>query len=163
ATLSAQTAVKPKASPKRTPVTAEDIRALREALTAQSSALAAQQQQIQELKQELDRRDQAWQQSQQQLQSAQAAATDAQGKATALESASSEEKASVAKLSTDVAGVQADVAKNLTSAQEGQKRLSALENIVGRFRFAGDVRVRDDSIFQDCPTCLDRNRGRLRV
>jgi Putative porin len=59
--------------------------------------------------------------------------------------------------------VQANLAKNATSTQEGQKRLSALESVVGRFRFAGDVRVRDDSIFQDCPTCLDRNRGRLRV
>jgi len=160
--LAAQTS-KPKVPAKRAVVTADDIKALRDALAAQSSALAAQQQQIQELKLELERRDQAWQQSQQQLQSAQAAADDAQGKAAALENVSSEEKASVARLSTDVAGVRADLAKNVTSAQEGQKRLSALENIVGRFRFGGDIRVRDDSIFQDCPTCLDRNRGRLRV
>ena len=160
--LAAQTS-KPKVPAKRAVVTADDIKALRDALAAQSSALAAQQQQIQELKLELERRDQAWQQSQQQLQSTQAAANDAQGKAAALENVSSEEKASVARLSTDVAGVRADLAKNVTSAQEGQKRLSALENIVGRFRFGGDIRVRDDSIFQDCPTCLDRNRGRLRV
>ena len=163
ANLTAQTPVKRKTPAKHAAVTADDIKALRDALAAQSSALAAQQQQIQELKQELERRDQTWEQSQQQLQNAQASATDAQSKAAALESASSEERASVSKLSTDVEGVKADVAKNLSSTQDGQKRLSALENLAGRFRFGGDVRVRDDSIFQDCPTCLDRNRGRLRA
>jgi septal ring factor EnvC (AmiA/AmiB activator) len=81
----------------RAAVTADDIKALRDALAAQSSALAAQQQQIQELKQELERRDQAWQQSQQQLQNAQATAADAQSKAAVLENVSSEEKSSVAK------------------------------------------------------------------
>jgi Putative porin len=163
ASLAAQTSRKPKPQPKKAAVTADDIKALRDALAAQSNLLANQQQQIQELKQELERRDQAWQQVQQQFQQTQATAADAQSKAAAVESVASAEKASVTKLSSDVADVKINLAQSTTSVQEGQKRLSALEGLVGRFRFGGDVRVRGDSIFQDCPTCLDRNRARLRV
>jgi len=163
ASLAAQTARKPTAKRKTAAVTAEDIRALREALAAQSNALAAQQQQIQELKQELQRKDQVWQQAQQQLQHTQATAADAQSKATAVETIASEERTSMAKLSSDVADVKTNLTASATSVQEERKQVSALEQVVGRFRFGGDIRVRDDSIFQSCPTCLDRNRARLRV
>lgn len=159
----AQTAPKPKAKTRTAAVTAQDLQALRDALAAQTSALAAQQQQIQELRQELEKRDQVWQQTQQQLQQAQATAAEAQSKAAAVESVASDEKTSVAKLSTDVADVKSGLAKSAIAAQNSQKRVSALEGVAGRFRFAGDVRVRDDSIFQGCATCIDRNRARLRV
>ncbi len=164
-TLTAQTAPKPKAKPKpkTATVTAEDVKALRDALAAQTSALAAQQQQIQELKQELERKDQGWQQAQQQLQQTQAAAADAQSKASAVETVANDERASVAKLSSDVADVKTNLTKSVTSEQDEQKRVSALEGVVGRFRFGGDIRVRDDSIFQSCASCIDRNRARLRV
>ena len=163
ASLAAQTARKPSAKPKTAAVTADDIKALRDALAAQSSALAAQQQQIQELKQELERRDQVWAQAQQQLQQAQTAATDAQSKVVAVQTVADDDKASVAKLSSDIADVKMNLTKNTTSEQAEQKRVSALEGLVGRFRFGGDIRVRDDSIFQNCSTCVDRNRARLRV
>jgi Putative porin len=164
ASLAAQTARKAESKqPKKAAVTADDIKALRNALATQSNLLANQQQQIQELKQELERRDQEWQQAQQQLQQTQATAADARSKAAAVETASSDEKASVTQLSNDVADVKTNLAQSSISVHEGQKRISALEGLVGRFRFGGDVRVRGDSIFQDCPTCLDRNRARLRV
>ncbi len=163
ASLAAQTARKPSAKPKTAAVTADDIKALRDALAAQSSALAAQQQQIQELKQELERRDQVWAQAQQQLQQAQTAATDAQSKVVAVQTVADEDKASVAKLSSDIADMKMNLTKSTTSEQAEQKRVSALEGLAGRFRFGGDIRVRDDSIFQNCSTCVDRNRARLRV
>jgi hypothetical protein len=161
--LLAQAAPEHKAKPKAATVTAEDLKALRDALAAQSGALAAQQQQIQELKQDLERKDQVWQQAQQQLQQTQATAADAQNKAAAVETVANGEKTSVAKLSSDVADVKTNLTTSARSVQEERKRVSALEEVVGRFRFGGDVRVRDDSIFQSCPTCLDRNRARLRV
>jgi hypothetical protein len=80
-----------------------------------------------------------------------------------VETAANNESASVAKLSTEVAEVKTGFSKSEKSVQEAQKRVSALEGVVGRFHFGGDVRVRDDSIFQGCPTCSDRNRARLRV
>ena len=162
ASLTAQTTRKP-AKPKAPAVTAEDVKVLRDALTAQTESLAAQQQQIQELKQELERKDQAWQQTQQQFQQTQATAADAQSKAAAVESVANDEKASLAKLSSDVADVKTNLTKSATAVQDEQKRVSSLEGIAGRFRFGGDVRVRDDSIFQSCATCLDRNRARLRL
>jgi hypothetical protein len=161
--LIAQTPPKHKARPKPAVLTEEDVKALRDALAAQSSAIAAQQQQIQQLKQELDHKDQVWQQQQSQLQQTQAMAAEAQSKAGAVENAANDEKASVARLSGDVADVRTNLTKSAAATQEGQKRLSLLEGVVGRFRFGGDVRVRDDSIFQACAACLDRNRARLRV
>jgi hypothetical protein len=163
ASLIAQTSPNHKARPKAGAVTAEDLRALRDALAMQSTVLAAQQQQIQELKQQLERRDEVWQQAQQQLHQTQAAAADAQSKAAAVETAANDEKTSVAKLSSDVADVKTNLTTSATAVQEERNRVSALEEVVGRFRFGGDIRVRDDSIFQSCPACLDRNRARLRV
>jgi len=163
ASLLAQTSPKSAVKKKKTAVTAEDVKALRDALDAQRGALAAQQQQLEELKQTLERRDQAWQQVQQQLQQAQAAASDAQSKVAAVESVATEEKSSVAKLSSDVADVKMNLTSGTASVKEEQKRVSALEGLVGRFRFSGDIRVRGESIFQDCVACLDRNRARLRV
>jgi Putative porin len=161
--LAAQPAAKVKANPKKEAVTSEDIKALRDALAAQSAMLATQQQQIQELRQELERRDQTSQEAQRQLEQTRAAATDAQTKAAILETATSNQTAAVAKLATDVADVRADVTKGTGSEKEDRRRLSILEGTLGRFRFSGDIRVRDDSIFQSCAACFDRNRARLRV
>jgi Putative porin len=158
--LIAQKAHKPKAKPKTATVAADDLEALREALVAQSSALTAQQQQIQALKQELEKMGQVWQQA---LEQTQATAADAHSKATAIETVASDERAAVANLSSDVADVKTDLTKSATAAQEEQKRVSALEGLAGRFRFSGDIRIRGEDIFQDCPACVTRNRARIRV
>jgi Putative porin len=145
----------------RTTVTAEDVRSLRE-------ALAAQQQQIQQLRSEMQRRDaaleqaqQSAQQAQQQLQQAQTAASDAQQKAAAAESAANEQKDTVSKLNNDMADVRTSLTNSALTAQEEQKRTSALEALVSRVRFNGDVRLRGESFFQN--GTQDRNRARIRV
>lgn len=144
-------------------VTAADFQALKD-------ALAAQQQQILQLQQQLQTRDAAFQQSQQQaqqqLQQAQAAASEAQSKLAAVESAATEEKASVDKLTSDLADVKSNFTNTAVTAQEDQKRVSALEGLVGRFRLVGDIRVRGENFFQTysgCTACFDRNRARVRV
>jgi hypothetical protein len=159
-TLVAQTAAKPKprrvvkASPPA--VTLQDIQSLKD-------ALAAQQQQIEQLKQEVQQKDQAWQQAQQQLQQAQSTASDAQSKATSAEAEASSSKESVVKLDSQMADVQTTLTNTAVGTQEEQKRMSALEGLVGRFRFTGDVRVRGESFFQDLPAFQNRNRARVRV
>lgn len=177
-TTTTTTKTKTKAKTKRTAVkspaiTAADVQALKD-------ALAAQQQQIQQLQQQMQQREAAFQQSQQQaqqqLQQAQSAATDAQAKAASVETAESQEKASVDKLSSDVADVKTTLTNAAVTTQEQQKRFSALEGVVGRFRFGGDIRLRGESFFQSyagCnangvaagkgPVCADRNRARVRV
>jgi hypothetical protein len=61
--------------------------------------------------------------------------------------------------------VEAKTALSLVNnkTQDEGKRISALQDILGRFRFTGDIRVRGESFFQDCAACLDRNRARLRI
>ncbi|MBZ5720371.1 MAG: putative porin [Acidobacteriia bacterium] len=163
-TLVAQTAAKPK--PKKASakaVTAQDVQALKD-------ALAAQQQQIEQLQQQMQTRDaalqqaqQAAQQAQQQLQATQAAASDAQQKAASAESSANEQKDTVSKLSTDLADVKSNLTNAAVTTQDEQKRMSALEGLVGRFRLSGDVRIRDENFFQNCTACADRNRARIRV
>jgi hypothetical protein len=144
-----------------TQVTAEDVKALRE-------ALAAQQQQIQQLREEMNRRDSATAQAQQQaqslqqqLQQAQAAAVDAQQKAAAAESAANAQKDTVARLDTDLADVKTNLTSDAVGLQDTQRRTGALEALAGRFRFAGDVRIRGENFNQD--GTQDRNRARVRV
>src|SRR5213594_2613446 len=163
-TLVAQTAAKPKSKkPVARPraVTAADVQALKD-------ALAAQQQQIEQLRQAMQSRDAALQQAQQQaqqaqqqLQQAQATASEAQQKASSAESAANEQKENVTKLNSDLADVKTTLTNNAVSTQDEQKRMSALEGLVGRFRFNGDVRVRGEDFIQK--GTFDRNRARLRV
>jgi Skp family chaperone for outer membrane proteins len=135
-------------------VTAADVQSLKD-------AIAAQQQQIQQLTQQLQQNQQAWQQSQQQLQQAQSTAADAQQKAASVQAASDQQQSTVSKLSSDVADVKTTVTNSVTSGQEEQKRVSALESAFGRFRFSGDMRVRGEDFFQR--GVPDRNRARIRA
>jgi hypothetical protein len=159
----AQTAAPKKASGRTTTVKASDVQELKD-------ALAAQQQQIQQLMQQMQTRDaalqqaqQQLQQAQQQLQQAQSAATDAQAKAAAAQTAATSQQDAFTKLNSDMEDVKANMTNSALSAQDEQKRVSALEALVGRFRFNGDVRVRGESFFQDFSGFQDRNRARVRA
>jgi hypothetical protein len=159
--LVAQTAPKPKKraarmKPAEPAVSVQDVQQLKD-------ALAAQQQQIEQLKQEMQAKDAAWQQQQQQWATAQAAATDAQQKAAAAQSDASEQKETVNRMSGDLADVKTTLTNTAVNTQEDQKKFAALEGLVGRFRFNGDVRVRGEGFYQDAPGFQDRNRARIRV
>lgn len=144
---------KARSKPAEPAVTAADVQALKD-------ALAAQQQQIQQLQQSLTQRDQAVQSAQQAAQQAQTAATEAEQKAAAAASASAD-KDSVAKLNSDLTDVKTTVQNQLLTSQDEQKRVSLIEGALGRFRWAGDVRVRGEDFFQK--GVADRNRARIRV
>ena len=122
--LAAQTAAAPKkraatATRKPQPVTAEDIKSLRD-------ALAAQQQQIQELRQELRQRAQATQQAEQAAQQAQSAATSAQqATASSLQKADAAQATANA-LKTDVSDLKLNATKAALSLQDEQKRVTDL-------------------------------------
>src|SRR5712671_1018227 len=155
-----KTARKPSAS-----ASASDLQALKDAVAAQQQQLQALQQQLQQTNQQLQQSSQQYQTTQQQLQQAQQAASDAQQKATALES-SVAQKDSVDKLNAQYADIQTTLTNNALSAQDEQKRMTGLENTLGRFRWTGDVRIRAEDFFQTysgCTSCADRNRARVRV
>lgn len=150
-----------KTTAKKTVASAQEVQELRD-------ALAAQQQQMEQLKSQLQQLLDATQQANATAQKAQSvsdqaqnAAADAQQKAAAAASAASGEDGTVAKLSSDLADVKTTLTNSVVSTQDEQKRVSALENLLGRFRFNGDVRLRGENFTQN--GVPDRNRARMRV
>jgi hypothetical protein len=156
---SGSTAKKKRAS---SAVTAQDVRELRQ-------ALAAQQQQIQQMQEEMRRRDQLLEQMQQALAQAQSNASTAQEKAAAAQSLASQQGESVSKIQGDLADVKLNQTNAAETTQGEQKRVSAIEGTLGRFRFTGDVRVRqEDFSSQDNAGCVAGNcrfrpRERIRL
>lgn len=166
AVLVAQTALAGSAKNKKPKgsgaVTAQDVRELRQ-------ALAAQQQQIQQMQEEMRRRDQLLEQMQQALAQAQTNASTAQEKAAAAQSLASQQGESVSKIQGDLADVKLNQTNAAETTQTEQKRVAGIEGIVNRFRFSGDVRVRqEDFSTQNNPGCLPGNcnfrpRERIRL
>jgi hypothetical protein len=100
------------------PVTAEDLKALRDAIQAQ-------QQQIQQLQNDLQQRDQKLQQMQEQIQQTQAATTDASTKADA---AANHQAETVNSLQSTVADLKTNATNAAATAQEDQKRINEIEH-----------------------------------
>lgn len=161
--LSAQTATAAAKKPTRrsAAATSEDVAAIRRLLEQQ-------QQQIQRMQQQLDARDAALQQLQQQLQQTQSHASTAQTAAQEAQSTSTTQKDTLGKLESDVADLKTTLTNAAASTQDDQKRVGAVEGIVNRFRFSGDVRVRYENFifgYAGCvaPNCDPRHRPRIRA
>jgi hypothetical protein len=160
--LMAQT--KPMAKKRPTKVD-PDVQALKEAVAAQQQQIQSLQQQLQQTNQQLQQTAQQFQATREQLQQAQQSAADAQQKAAVVEREASH-KDSVDQLNSKLVDVQSALANNALGEQEQQKRFSGLEDVLGRFRWTGDVRVRGEDFFQTyggCGNCNDRNRARIRI
>lgn len=141
------------------PSTADQIRQLREMMQQQ-------QQQLNALQQQMQQRDQQLEQAQQQLQQAQQAASEAQAKATAAQTAAEAQKQSLTQVQSDVADVQTTLTNSANETQEQQKKVSEISSLLDRFRFTGDIRVRQEDFFQGCntfPGCNPRVRERVRL
>lgn len=145
---------RPKKAQAAPSVTAEDLKALRD-------ALAAQQQEIQQMRQEMQEREQAFHQTQEELQQARAAATEAENSASTAQSATATQESTVSKLQSDVTDVKRNATNAALSTQEEQKNISEIQSVLSRFRITGDARVRGDSFFQKGN--VDRNRARVRL
>lgn len=148
-----------KASPAKPVATQEDVQVLKDALTQQ-------QQQIQQLQDELRQRDQAWQDAQQKLQQLQTSTAETQSQVAKFQSTTDQQQDTVGKLKADVTDVQTTLTNTAIQTQDEQKRVSGLESVLGRFRWTGDVRVRQEDFFQDyggCAACVWRPRERIRV
>src|SRR5581483_5528252 len=152
-TSSARTSAK-KTPAKRSAVSAE-VEELKQALAAQQQQIQSQQQLLEKLQQELQSRDQA---SQQAVLQAQSQASTAEHRATGAEAEAAQQKESVAKLQSDLA----DVKSNFVASEKKEgSRMAALEGVLSRFRFSGDVRLRGEDFFQT--GLVDRNRARVRA
>ena len=141
-------------TPPTTPAaTADEVRQLREAFAAQT-------QHVQRLEQQL-------QLFESQFRRTEAAATDAQSKVAEMQTSTSKQQESLDALKRNVSDFGYSMTAYATSTQEGQKRFTALENLMGRLRWSGDVRVRTDDVFQSYSgcngACNPRFRERIRV
>jgi hypothetical protein len=156
--LVAQTAPKKKAhkvaKPAEPTVTQQDVQSLKD-------ALAAQQQSIEALKGELQKRDQNWQDAQQKLQAAQTSATEANTRAAAIEAGAAQDREAYTNLASDLADVKTTLTSSALTTLDDQKRMSAFDLALGRFKFTGDIRVRGESFNQQ--STPDRNRARIRA
>ena len=138
------------------------IEAQNQAMEAQKQVTSTQQAQIQQLQQQLQTRDQAVATAQQTAQQAQSASEKVAAKLTTYD-----------QLQSDVKDAKTTAASASAKVAEEQKRVSTIENIVSRFRFSGDIRVRQEDFFQSrqdiCVTantpkgCTPRIRERIRV
>ncbi len=145
----------------RPAVTAEDIRALRQMLEQQ-------QQQIEQLRQQLNQRDEQARAAQQAADQARQAADAAAQKADAAQTASTTDKSTFTQMQSDVADLKTNVGTVAMNSQDTDKRISGIEGGLARFRWSGDVRVRQEDFFFGCTEsatvhCPPRVRQRIRV
>jgi len=158
---STATARKKKPASTSAATTQQQVDQLQQLVQAQQRQLALQNQKVDQLTSQLQKLLDATQQANTAAQKAQSnvdqaasAATQAQQSAAAAQKVADQASANATDLKTAVTAV-------ANKTQDQDKQLSALEALVGRFRFSGDVRVRGEDYFQQ--GVPDRNRARIRV
>jgi hypothetical protein len=164
AVLNAQSsAPKPKPKGKAAAPTAvqQDVQALHDLVTAQQAQLEAQRQQLDQVRGQLQQLLDANQQATAAVQKSQSSAEQAQSTATQAQQSAAEARQAADQASSSAADAKTGLALVKTRTQDEDKRISVLQDITGRFRLSGDVRIRGEDFFQDrVPT---RNRARIRV
>jgi len=165
ATLMAQTSTnKTKTAPaNRSTAMAKDIQALRETVAAQQQQMEAQRQQMDQLKSQLQQLLDATQPANASAQKVQGSADQAQAMAAQARQSAAEAQHLAGQAFSSAAEAKTALAVVDKQSKDEDKKVNALQDLVGRFRFSGDIRLRGEDIFQDCPACVTRNRARLRV
>ena len=144
-------------------VSAKEVQQLRDALAAQQRQSDEQRQQLDQLKSQLQQLLDATHQANASAQKVQGSAEQAQATAAQAQQSAAEAQRVADQASSSATEAKTALAVVDSQSREEDKKISALQDIAGRFRFSGDIRVRGEDIFQDCPTCVTRNRARLRV
>jgi hypothetical protein len=150
-----------KVAQKSSAVSADEVNALRNALAAQQRQMEQQRQQMDQLKSQLQQLLDTTQQANAAAQKAQGSVDQAQTTATQAQQSATEAERLADQASTNAVEAKTAVALVNTKTQEEGKQLNALESLVGRFRFNGDVRIRGEAYNQK--GVPDRNRARIRV
>jgi putative porin len=165
ATLWAQTPTNKtrKAPASRSTTLTKDVQALRETVAAQQQQMEAQRQQMDQLKSQLQQLLDAAQQASATAQKVQVSAEQAQATAVQAQQSATDAQRLADQASSSAAEAKTALAVVDRQSKDEDKKVSALQDLVGRFRLSGDIRLRGEDIFQDCLACVTRNRARLRV
>ena len=148
------------ASAKQT-VTAKEVQDLKEAVTAQQQQIRQQNQLVEQLRSQLQQLMDATQQANAAAQKAANGVDAAQTTAAQAQQSAIQAKSAADQAASNAADVKSALAVVDTTTQDQRRQLSALEALVGRFRFSGDVRIRGESYFQS--GVPDDNLARIRV
>jgi hypothetical protein len=160
----AQTGAPVKAAAKksnRARVSANQVQELRDALAAQQKQVEEQRQQLDQLKSQLQQLLDGTQQSSAAVQRVQGSAEQAQTTASQAQQSSLEAQHAAELASANATQAKTALSVVETKSKEEDKKLNSMQDLLGRFRFVGDIRVRGESFFQD--GVADRNRGRVRI
>ena len=144
-------------------VTSQEVQELRDALAAQQRQSEEQRQQLEQLKSQLQQLLDATQQASASAQKVQGSAEQAQATAAQAQQSAAEAQRQADQVSSSVTEARTALALVDKQSKDENKRLSALQEALGRFRFTGDIRVRGEDFFQDCSSCVTRNRARIRL
>ncbi len=135
----AQTDPASKAPPKKpaaqTRVSAKEVQELRDALAAQQQQMEEQRQQMDQLKSQLQQLLDATQQANASAQKVQGSAEQAQATAAQAQQSASEAQRAADQASTNATDVKTALSVVDSKTKDDDKRLSALQDILGRFRF----------------------------
>jgi len=148
------------ASAKQT-VTAKEVQDLKEAVAAQQQQIRQQNQLVEQLRSQLQQLVDATQQANAAAQKAASGVDQAQTTAAQAQQSATQAKSAADQAASNAADVKSALAVVNTTTQDERRQLSALEALVGRFRFSGDVRIRGESYFQS--GVPDNNLARIRV
>ncbi|MGA9799399.1 MAG: putative porin [Terriglobales bacterium] len=152
-------AVKKPAAPAR--VSPSEVQDLRDALAAQQKQSEEQGLQLEQVRSQLQQLLVATRQANASAQRVQGSAEQAQSTAAQAQQSAADAQHLADQASSSSAEAKAALSLVDKTTKDEDKKLSALQDLVGRFRFSGDIRVRGESFFQD--DVPDRNRGRIRV
>jgi hypothetical protein len=144
-------------------VTAQDVQQLKDLVSTQQKQMEDQRQQMDQLKSQMQQLVDAAQQANALAQKAQSSTDQAQATATQAQKDAAEAQRQADLASANAVEAKTGLALVKTAEGESGKRLGTLEAVAGRFRWNGDIRIREDSIIQNCTACFDRNRARIRV
>ena len=136
------------------------MQALHDLVSAQQQQLQTQSQQMDQLKSQLQQVLDATQQASAAAQKAQSTTDQVQAAAAQAQQSASDAQRTADQASSQAVDANAKLSLVDSKEKDQEKQVSALQNVLGRFRFSGDVRVRGEDYFQD--GVATRNRARVR-
>ena len=139
----------------------KQVSQLTDLVAAQQKQLQAQGSQLEQLKQQLQQLLDATQQASATVQKGQNNADQAQTAAVQAQHTADEAQRVADQASANAVEAKTALAVVNNKTQDEDKKLAAIQDIVGRFRLSGDVRVRGEGFYQD--NVISRNRARVRV
>lgn len=139
----------------------EDVQSLRDLVLAQQKQLETQNQQVQQLQDQLHQVLDAVQQANANAQKLRSGADQAQATAAQAQQSATDAQRAAAEAASAAASATSVTSSLQSQAKAEQTKLEAFQNVLGRFRLSGDIRMRGENFAQD--GTQDRNRARVRV